>query len=152
MNRIVPLILIAMVGMAACSPPLAFPAPNPTPGGPWEVRLTQTGGLAGVHLVVLVTSDGEMTAEDGRTGRSASAPLSESTLQELRRLVQQVTPPRTEKLPSMCADCFIYDLEITSAIGVQRVQADDSNVGTSGAQSLIDLLTKIRDQALGSMN
>jgi len=52
----------------------------------------------------------------------------------------------------MCADCFVYELEIASTTGIVRVQADDTNLGESGAQDLIQFLGEMRDQALESAN
>jgi hypothetical protein len=92
-----------------------------------------------------------MTAKDQRSGRAVTSPLSEGTLQELGQLVAKTRSPATEHLPSMCADCFIYELEIASTTGVIRIQIDDTNLGESGAGALIQFLGEIRDQALRSV-
>ena len=60
--------------------------------------------------------------------------------------------PETERLRSVCADCFVYELEIASTTGIVRVQADDTNLSESGAQDLIQFLGEMRDQALESAN
>jgi hypothetical protein len=115
------------------------------------MRLTQTGGFAGVDMAVQVTSVGEMKAEDRRTGRTATLNLPPGELSELDRLRQALTSQQTERPPSGCADCFLYDLEIASNSGVIRVQADDTTLASSGAQALIERLRELRDRALSSM-
>jgi hypothetical protein len=116
------------------------------------MRLTQTGGFAGVHLVIHVTSAGGIKAEDQRTGRTATLRLSPEELSELDSLRRALTSQQTERLPSACADCFIYDLEIGSNTGIIRVQADDTTLAASGAQALIEHLRELRDRALSSVS
>jgi hypothetical protein len=133
---------------SACSPPRAFPQPLPTPTGAWRITLTQTGGFAGVHRLIHISSDGQMTAEDLQSGRSVSKPLSDATLQELSRRVAEIQFPAPEVLPSTCADCFVYELEIALPDGVMRLRADDTTLGKSSARVLIKRLGELRDQAL----
>jgi hypothetical protein len=136
--------------MAACAPASAFPPPVPTPGGDWSVQLIQTGGFAGVDLAIKVFSDAHMTADDRRSGRTVTVPVSQADMQELKDLLAQIGAPTADHLPSVCADCFIYDLEIISGSARVRIQADDMNLSESGAQALILFLGQIRDQALRS--
>ena len=149
-NRLIPSLLFALLWLAACTPPRAFPPPNSTPGGNWSVQLTQTGGFAGVQLYIQVSSDGMLTAEDKRSGRRVSSPVSPERMAELSRLLGQVKAPTAKRPPSVCADCFVYDLEIASGSGLVRIQADDMDLSASGAQALIQLLGQMRDQALRS--
>jgi len=147
-KRVLPALILSLFWFSACGPPRVFPRPLPTSDGSWSIRLTQTGGFAGADLAMQVSSDGLMTAEDVRSGRTVSKLLSEATMTELNQLVAETTLSTIERPPSVCADCFIYELEITSTTGVVRVQADDTNLGESGAQMLILFLREIRDQAL----
>ena len=152
MKRVMPFLILSLLGVAACAPTRTFPPPAPTSAGTWSIKLTQTGGFAGAHLEIRVSSDGHMTAEDGRTRRVVSRPLSEAAVRELNRLLGPSTLPETERLRSVCADCFVYELEIASTTGIVRVQADDTNLSESGAQDLIQFLGEMRDQALESAN
>ena len=151
-KRVTMLAGLCALALAACAPASAFPAPMPTPGGDWHIRLLQTGGFAGVHLSIEASSAGQMTAPDERSNRTVTRPLSAATVQELSRLVAQVSVPSTQSLPSVCADCFIYQLEIASASGVIRVEADDVTLSQSRAQPLVQFLGELRDQALQSAN
>ena len=150
-RKAVPLIVMGFLWLSACGSLRSFPGPAATPKNAWSsIGLTQTGGFAGVHLKVKVSREGWLTAEDQRSGRTLTTPLSEETLHELDQLVAHTRLPATEHVPSMCADCFIYELEIVSTTGVVRFQADDANLEESGARALIQFLSEIRDLALQS--
>jgi hypothetical protein len=151
-RKLVVLILISLFGLSACGTERTFPPPAPTPDRDWTMRMSQTGGFAGVHLVIHVTSVGELKAEDQRTGRTATLNLPPWELLELDGLRQALTLQQTARLPSACADCFIYDLEIASNTGILRVQADDTTLAASGAQALIERLRELRDRALSSVS
>jgi hypothetical protein len=141
---------LCMLVLSGCVPATAFPPPVPTPAKDWRIELSQTGGFAGVDLSIQVTSDGKMTASDERAHRTVSRPLSEAKIDELHKLVARVAPTPTQTPPSVCADCFIYRLEITSSSGTVIVRADDISLGQSPARALIELLGQIRDEALQS--
>ena len=151
-GRLVVLMLLSLFGLSACTAARAFPPPEPTPDQSWTMRLTQTGGFAGVHFVIQVTSAGELKAEDQRTGRTATLHLPPGELSDLeserRALISQLPARR----PSACADCFIYDLEVESNTGTIRVLADDTTLASSGAQDLIEHLRRLRDEALSSVS
>ena len=87
-TKVALLTLLSLLGLSACGTERTFPPPAPTPDHDWSMRLTQTGGFAGVHFVIQVTSAGELTAEDQRTGRSAVRSLSPVELSELESLRQ----------------------------------------------------------------
>ena len=149
-RRCATLFALSLFWLSACGPARVFPPPVPTSQNVWSVEFVQTGGFVGVHLVTEISSSGQMTIEDTRTGRTVSKPLSEATIRELGQLLAITEPGENAQLPSMCADCFLYDLKISSPTGVIRVKADDSTLGQSGALPLIDYLREIRDQALQS--
>lgn len=151
-SKLALLMLLSVFGLFGCGPERTFPPPAPTPDRDWTMRLTQTGGFAGVHLVIQVNSAGEMKADDQRTGRTVTLNLPAGELSELDSLRQALTGPQTPRLPSACADCFIYDLEIQSNTGLIRLQADDTTLAASGAQALIEHLRELRDRALSSVS
>jgi hypothetical protein len=113
------------------------------------VTLSQTGGFAGVNLKVEVSSEGRLTAENQKTGTKVTKNLDAATLDKLSALVAAIasSAPRSRQ-PSACADCFLYDLQVTSGTRSAHVQADDTTLSASGAQDLIALLIRLRDAAL----
>jgi hypothetical protein len=144
------LLAFGLLFLSACGPVRAFPGPLPSPVTLWTITLTQTGGFAGVSLRIQVSSDGLMVAQDLRSGRTVTQAVPADTMSALNGLVAGIELSQKERLPSACADCFIYDLEIVTPNGTTRVRADDTTVSDSGAQALIQLLGKMRDQALQS--
>jgi hypothetical protein len=146
------MILLGGVLLSACGLAVPFypaPRPLPSPQQVWAVRLIQSGGLLGVQLSVQITSDGQLTAADQHAGRTISQTLSRETVSALQTKVLSVDLTKVPQSPTSCADCFLYDLQITSAGGSQGVRVDDTTLGASGLEPLIMLLRTLRDQALG---
>jgi hypothetical protein len=140
--------LLSACGLAR--PGSATPQSLPSPAGNWTVELTQSGGFAGVQLNLEVTSAGQLTATDERSGRTVTQTLSAETMVELRRLIAQAGVSGAGGNPSACADCFVYDLMLKSDSGTIQMRADDVTLGDSKAQALISYLRTLRDSALAS--
>ncbi len=139
--------------LAACGPARlesTDPLPLPSPSGSWHLSLTQSGGFAGVMLNVDVSSDGKLIAQDQRSGKTVTEQLPPATLAKLIALTPTVLAPTSQGPRTGCVDCFLYDLEITSASGTVRLHADDTTLADSGAEQLIQLLQQLRDSALRS--
>jgi hypothetical protein len=142
---------IVAILLSACGPALQAPEaqqPVPSPAGDWALKLTQSGGFAGVMLTVQVASDGRLTAENQRTKRTVTQTLPADTMAQLAphlRGVLGVTPPAPR---GGCADCFLYHLEFKSGDSVARIDADDTTLGDSGVADLVRFLQQLRDQAL----
>ncbi len=151
MNKSSLSLLIAFIFLSSCGtakPLEPIPQPLASASGYWNVKLTQSGGIAGVLLTVEVSSDGQLKAEDQRSQRNASKILPSQTTVELEGLVNNAIVS-TKRVPqSACADCFIYDLEIHSGDKIIQIHVDDATINDSSAQGLITTLLKIRDEAL----
>ncbi len=151
MGKLLRLTILISMSLSACGavvPGPSSPRPLPSPSGKWQVKLTQSGGFAGVLLSVEVGSDGKLTAQDQRTGRVVTQILSPEATAELGRLIAGTQSTTTNKLGSACADCFIYDLQLHLDTGDIEVHADDTTLGDSGAADLIMRLSQLRDAAL----
>jgi len=152
-------LLLFTVILSACGParldpgPLstqaAPPQPLPTLSDKWSLKLTQSGGIAGIMLTVEVSSDGKIATEDSRSGKSETRNLTTDELAELKRLISSAKiSPNAAPYPG-CADCFIYTLEINSNGNPSRVQVDDITLKDSGALELVTYLRKLRNGLLG---
>jgi hypothetical protein len=144
------LLLLALTLLAACGPAGVSDAPRPlaTPSRDWTViKMVQTGGIMGLNRTLEVTRDGAMTITDARTGKTKTGQLQTNDLTRLVGLVAafQFAPPAQ---PTVCADCFIYTIEVTSPSGVTTVQVDDVSLGDSGLEEIITLLRGTMDAAL----
>ncbi len=144
------IVLLFVCGLAACS---ALPGGGeslPDLSDAWSITLTQSGGFAGLHRTVTVTSDGQVTAQDVRTEQSGSFRLTADELAALEELVADagfVGPTRTD---TGCADCFLYDLQIDSPAGRASFQLDDVSLPDSGLQPLVAHLLSLMDGALAT--
>lgn len=147
-------LLLLTFGLAgACTPfgPNApMPAPLPSPESTWTLQLTQSGGLLGVNLWVEVTSAGQLTARDERSGRGVTETVSAANMTKLQTLMAAAVLSQSAQKPSACADCFVYDLVFISATGTERVHADDVTLGSSSAADLVAFLRSLRDSALAT--
>ena len=144
-------LLVALV--SACGPAQLQPSgpqPLPSPSASWSLSLSQSGGIAGVSLKLDISSDGQLTAADQRSGRSVSQSLPPETMAKLTALYAVLALVTAQSPASTCADCFIYDLEVTSSGRVVSVHADDTTLNASGAGDIIRYLRQLRDTALKS--
>ena len=137
-----------------------FPTPGPTPiptnpalhlpklSGDWLVRLAQSGGIAGVSRSLEISSSGAMTIIETRGGERKVSQLPAEKLAALNELVAASTF-RPASLPTGCADCFVFDLRITSADGTFQAQLDEVSLPDSGLQSLLDFLAGLLNNTGG---
>jgi hypothetical protein len=130
------------------APPLPSPSASQSAAS-WDVSLDQSGGFAGVRFHLEISSDGRLSAENQKTGQRVTQDLDAATLEKLSGLVSALasSAPQAPQ-QSNCADCFLYDLRVTSGARSVHVQADDTTLGASGARELIALLMQLRDAAL----
>ena len=144
--------MLVCSGLLSCAPPTSFPPPAPSPAWAWTIDLAQSGGFAGVNLTVRVDSNGEITARDVRRGREIHRPLADSARRELEGLLTSLRLRGPGGVPSVCADCFLYGLEIKSRGQDASWRGDDTTLVDSGAADLIRLLGRLRDEALSGAN
>jgi hypothetical protein len=151
MNKITLCLLMVIIISSSCGEAKSIktnPQPLPSASDKWNVKLTQTGGIAGVFLTVKVSSDGQLIAENQRSQQNVTKTLSSQTIAELRGLIFNSVLSTSHVQQTGCADCFIYDLEIQSEGNNVKIQVDDVSINNSGAQELITTLLRIRDDAL----
>jgi hypothetical protein len=95
-----------------------------------------------------VSSTGQGTVTDQRTGKSAKIQLTSEQLSQLQQLAAKAVFDPAAK-PSPCADCFVYTLEIKTGSGSPlSAQMDDTNLEASGLSPLVEFLRSVMDQAL----
>lgn len=152
-SRLICLFASGLVFLSACTAfnrESATVEPLPSPPATWTAELTQSGGIAAVQLSVEITSDGQLRAENTRSGKSVQKTLPPGTLAQVKELIAALPGSPAAPVASSCADCFNYSLTIASAGHTLQVQADDTTIAASGAQDLISLLRSLRDSALAS--
>ena len=144
-------VMFLFLGLASCN--LSRPsgpgfAPLPSPASPWTITLTQSGGFVGVQRSIEISSAGTLKAQDQRSGRSATQDVSAAQMQELVGLLSSGALSTLTSVPPVCADCFIYDLEIVSSGQTLEIHASDVSIRDSGVEPLVNFLDKLRDDAL----
>jgi hypothetical protein len=114
----------------------------------WSIRMTLSGGIMGLHRTLEITSDGQVTAVDERSAKKNTIQLAADELSKLQTLIAD-SSFAVSSLPTGCADCFIYNVEISSGKGKPfTVQVDDTNINTSGMGPLVRYLSELLGRAL----
>ena len=132
------------------TPTLEFIKSNlPSLDGEWTINMTHSGGIMGLSRSIEISSDGNYIVVDERSNKSVTKKLSTNELSKLMEIVsntEYITPERS--LPSGCADCFIYNLEIYGEGKKFAVQLDDISLPNSGMETLITHLRGLIDAAV----
>jgi hypothetical protein len=133
------------------TPTLVEPVKSDLPSleGEWTINMTHSGGIMGLSRSIEISSDGKYTVVDERSKKSVTKKLSANELSKLMEIVsntEYLSPERS--LPSACADCFIYDLEIQMDGKKFSTQLDDITLPNSGMETLIVYLRDLIQAAL----
>lgn len=138
--------------ITGCSPAAREPLKTAVPPlkNEWTIKLNHSGGIIGLSRSIEISSNGKYTVTDGREDKTITKQLSANALSELHEIVSNsefVSPEKS--LPSGCADCFIYNLEIQQGNGKPfSVQVDDITMPGSGMEKLIAHLRGLIDAVL----
>jgi hypothetical protein len=133
--------------LAACSKSASPTYTPPVLEETWAVKMTVSGGIAGILRTIDVNSTGSYSVADQRSGKIATGNLTEAELATLQALISSLEVS-TPKNPSACADCFEYELEIESGGKKMIASADDLSLGESGMGELVQFLRQTMDAAL----
>jgi hypothetical protein len=149
-RSVLPLALIIVLLVSGCAPvstqePLATRPSSPE--SEWNVKMTQLGGIIGLMRSVGVSSDGRYTITDGRANKTVTGKLDEDRLSELREIVE-TSQFISGAPPGVCADCFIYEIEIRSGGRTLTAQVDDITLPGSGMEPLVEFLRGLMDSNL----
>jgi hypothetical protein len=154
-KKYVHLTLFCVLFISACGGISALPTASQEPGegslptltGAWTITMTHSGGIMGLSRSVQIDSSGIYTVKDDRAEETLKGQLSEEELGELMYEVNSASYT-AEKTPHGCADCFIYDLQITSDTGNFSAQVDDISIEESGLSNLVMYLRGIIEREI----
>ena len=144
------LILLVVSALAACGPARLEETqqPLPTASADWtSITFTQSGGIMGMSRTLEISRDGNWTTTDERADKTFTGKLSADELEQLNGLVASLSI-KSSGQSGVCADCFIYSVEISSSGKALTAQADDVNLGDSGLEPLVSFLTELMSEAL----
>jgi hypothetical protein len=120
-------------------------SPSPPSDGPL-VEYSRTGGIAGIDERLRIEADGAATYAVGAPEpRRRSFALSETELEELNGLLDEVALDALEPMDSGCADCFVY----TVAHAGETAALDDVTLldAPGSVQQLIGFLNALAADA-----
>jgi len=117
--------------------------------GDWTINLNQSGGIMGLSRVIEIRADGGYSVTDPLGGKTVKRKLGSAELSKFKKLVAESAYITTEKpLPSVCADCFVYNLVIESSGSRFSVVQDDISLPNSGLETLVAYLRDLMAAAL----
>lgn len=149
-------LILTSCGPAATPIPLATPTAKPdNPSlplleGEWSIRLTQSGGIMGLSRNIVISADGKYSATDERAGKTYTGKINADELSKIKKLTASAKYEPHTQPETICADCFIYELQIRSDSERFLIQLNDIDLGNSGLQSLITTLRDQMDKAIKS--
>jgi hypothetical protein len=114
----------------------------------WQIRFFVSGGFAGRSRTLQVNNKGQLTAEDAVSQTQVKAQLPADDLNGLGALVASLQPPNVADHLSRCADCFNYDVAVSSGDRLLKFQGDDTTLQGSGWQELVGRLMTLQQDAL----
>jgi hypothetical protein len=144
--------------LAGCSQTAAaYPNPEtevsksslPSLDGEWTIKMTHSGGIMGLLRSIEISSNGKYTVTDERSNQTVSGELAAEGLTKLMDVISS-----SEYIPSsghdgwVCADCFIYDLEIHGSDSNLTIQLNDISLPESGMAPVVRHLRGLIDSAL----
>ncbi|MBI3165322.1 MAG: hypothetical protein IPG44_01790 [Anaerolineales bacterium] len=141
------ILLIVALTMTGCAKETEITYTPPPIEDEWSVTMVQSGGIMGLLRSIRVSSDGTYSVVDERAGGRVEGTLSGNELAHLKDLVAGFSF-LTPKIPMVCADCFVYEVEIQSGGQKLVVETDDVNMPETGMGPLVEFLRGVMDSAL----
>ncbi len=139
-----------MISSATSAPTAELPAPAVSDEGcslpeAWSLSFRRTGGFANFDQSLTVNSQGELQIESKRPPLTSSRVLSPDALAQLAELLRQACPFTAPTGRAVCADCFIYDLQIQWGDQAYGWQATEVTLPEEG-RALIGALSQFFQQ------
>lgn len=148
-------LIVCLVFLTLACATLTRPLLNPAPAaqslpaleGDWRIKMVQSGGIMGMHHEMELTSDGTLTVANPQQDFQDSLTITPAAMQELKDLVAKTSYQPLQE-PMSCADCFIFDLEITNDSETFRLEIDQINAPDTGLEPLIVFLRQLTESGL----
>lgn len=151
MKKLLVLLLTGLL-LAACGSPVTETPVKPErtkTAQTWNtIKMTQSGGLAGVSRIITISHDGAGSAIDERAAKNVTILLTDEQFAELDAFISSFKKPAEVTLDPNCADCFVYSLELAFNDKTRTVQVSDTQLATSGYEPLVTFLRALMDAAL----
>jgi hypothetical protein len=127
----------------------AEPSALPVLNDEWTINMKHTGGIMGLSRSIEILSDGNFTVVDERANKTIMGTLPADALSKVKEQVASSKYiPASGPSGMVCADCFVYDLEIYGNGGNFTIQLDDISLPDSGLEPLVRYLREIIETTL----
>ncbi|MBI5962087.1 MAG: hypothetical protein HY863_01305 [Chloroflexi bacterium] len=139
-KRLYPLLYLILLGLVISSCATSAQSAAPTqasdcqPPTEWEIDFSRSGGFAGQAQSITISSNGNMVAQNLRSGEKLESKLSQDELEKLAGMLAQACPFEGSRTNMGCADCFIYKLTVTMNGRQYSLEASDMNVPDASVQ------------------
>ena len=143
------LICITLLGalfLSGCAS-VSTPEPLPTLENEWTIKMIHSGGIIGLSRSIVISSNGTFTVIDERTEQRKEGQVSEEELANLTERVASIKYS-SNTTQSGCADCFVYNIEISGTGKPFTAHVDDVTLEGSGLGPLVMDLRAIMDREL----
>lgn len=118
------------------------------PGENWTIKLSISGGFAGLQRVVEISNSGQLTVTDQKSNRQVTIQVPNDELANIEVILAETKPPQSPSRPPTCQDCFQYELDVQMEGKDYTVLLNDINLPDSGVDKLINALVDLQERAL----
>jgi hypothetical protein len=108
----------------------------------WTIRFNRSGGFAGFDETMTLDSGGSLEVQSERPPTDEQRTISEDQVDSITKLLAQACPFKIEPEKGVCADCFVYDLDIQMDDRSYTLQASDVTL-TDDLGPLIGALSQL---------
>ena len=141
---IVLLMMTAMWTLPACksSPIVEDEKPTSKAKQSWQVRLTVTGGLAGVNDEIYINHTGQAIYTDHHIKYQRSGAVAADRLHSIYIMVKKQSGQlKTNRMTGKCRDCFYYAVTLEHGQKKSRQRANDIDMDTD----MRELVTALKE-------
>jgi hypothetical protein len=114
----------------------------------WQLTFRVSGGFAGLDRALVISSNGDVSAEDRRKQVKASTKATASELKQISSSLDLIKGAAPNGRSSQCRDCLLYEIESEANGQRVRVQFDDTTLQKSGLADLTSLLSTLLSRTL----
>jgi hypothetical protein len=116
----------------------------------WQLTFQLSGGLAGFHRSLAVSSSGDFVAEDHQRGIKVAGKATPKDLAVVNSSLAAIKAAPGDRRNSKCRDCLIYDfiLEDEGARFLARI--DDTTLPASGLGDVTAVLSTLLNRTLST--
>ncbi len=147
--------------LTACSAQSATPPSVPSATatrerqelGQWRIRLSISGGFAGLRRSAELSSTGELTVTDQKRNKKVTVQVPQAEMERISSWVLQARPTQPQPRLSNCRDCFEYELTILRDGEILSFWFNDVTLEDAELAPLVNTLARLQEQALsGQLN